>query len=103
MSKAVPGHVFICYSWEDGAAADELRSLLEAAGIRVWRDTADLWPGEDWRAARRRAISGDALVFLACFSRASSARRKSHQTEELLLATDELRKRRPDQPWLIPV
>ena len=48
--------------------------LLEAAGIPVWRDTADLWPGEDWRMNIRRAITDNALVFIACFSLVSLAR-----------------------------
>ena len=34
----------------------------------MWRDTADLWPGEDWRAKIRQAIICNALVFIACFS-----------------------------------
>jgi hypothetical protein len=51
----------------------------------------------------RKAITSNALVFIACFSRASVARRVSYQSEELILAIDQLRLRRPDQPWLIPV
>jgi len=69
----------------------------------VWRDTASLWPGEDWRARIRDAITRDALVFIACFSSHSVARRRSYQNEELRLAIDQLRLRRPDDPWLIPV
>jgi hypothetical protein len=79
-----------------------LQNILENAGVRVWRDT-DLWPGEDWRAEIRRAIIDDALVFIACFSRKSLARNKSYQNEELTLAIAEMRLRRPDQRWLIPV
>jgi hypothetical protein len=69
----------------------------------VWRDTADLWPGEDWRAKIRQAITGNALVFIACFSRKAVERSKTYQREELLLGIDQLRLRRPDVPWLIPV
>jgi hypothetical protein len=69
----------------------------------VWRDTAALWPGEDWRAKIRQAITADALVFVACYSRASLKRRRSYQNEELVLAIEQLRQRRPDDPWLIPV
>jgi hypothetical protein len=83
--------------------ADCAQRTLEAAGIRVWRDTADLWPGEDWRTRIRAAISSDALVFLACFSSNSLARDKSYQNEELVLAIEQLRQRPPEQPWLIPV
>lgn len=69
----------------------------------MWRDTADLWPGEDWRMKIRHAITDNALVFIACFSSQSAARTKSYQNEELALAVDQLRLRRPDDPWLIPV
>jgi hypothetical protein len=98
-----PGHAFISYVREDSARVDRLQRTLEAAGIRVWRDTADLWPGEDWRMKIRHAITDNALVFIACFSLNSLAREKSYQNEELALAIDQLRLRRPDVPWLIPV
>lgn len=97
------GHVFISYVREDSRRVDRLQRKLEAAGIPVWRDTADLWPGEDWRAKIRRAITDNALVFVACFSRASLARSKSYQNEELILAIEQLRLRSPENPWLIPV
>lgn len=60
-------------------------------------------PGEDWCVKIREAITGDTLVFIACFSRRSVARRKSYQNEEILLAVGQLRLRKPDDPWLIPV
>jgi peptide/nickel transport system substrate-binding protein len=100
---APTGHVFISYVREDSRHVDALQRILQAAGIRVWRDTADLWPGEDWRTKIRRAITSDALVFIACFSRRSTARRKSYQNEELNLAIEELRQRPEDQPWFVPV
>lgn len=80
-----------------------LQRTLEAAGVQVWRDRANLWPGENWRVKIRDAITHDALVFTACFSSHSAARQKSYQNEELMLAIDQLRLRRPDDPWLIPV
>jgi TIR domain len=98
-----PGHAFISYVREDSAEIDVLQRALEASGVRVWRDTDDLWPGEDWRAKVRDAITQDALVFIACFSSRSVARPTSYQYEELLLAVDQLRSRRPGHPWLIPV
>jgi DNA-binding Lrp family transcriptional regulator len=97
------GHAFISYVREDSLQVDQLQGALEAAGISVWRDTADLWPGEDWRRKIRRAITDNALVFIACFSSRSAARAKSYQYEELNLAIDQLRLRPPDVPWLIPV
>jgi hypothetical protein len=97
------GHAFISYVREDSDCVDELQRTLEAAGVPVWRDTADLWPGQDWREMIRRAITDNALVFIACFSRQSVARKKSYQNEEFVLAVDQLRQRQPDTPWLIPV
>jgi TIR domain len=99
----VQGHAFISYVREDSGEVDMLQRALEAAGVPVWRDTANLWPGEDWRAKIRGAITHDALVFIACFSSHSAARRTSYQNEELLLAIDQMRLRRPGEPWLIPV
>jgi hypothetical protein len=97
------GHAFISYVREDSDRVDQLEQSFVAAGIPVWRDTSDLWPGEDWRAKIRRAITDNTLVFIACFSRTSLAREKSYQNEELNLAIDQLRLRRPNDPWLIPV
>jgi hypothetical protein len=97
------GHVFISYVREDARDVDKLQLVLEAAGVRVWRDTADLWPGEDWRSKIKQAITHDALVFLACFSTRSLARKVSYQNEELALAIDQMRLRSPQEPWLIPV
>lgn len=98
-----PGHVFISYAREDSLLVDELQQLLEAAGIRVWRDTADLWPGEDWQEKIRNAISDGSLVFIACFSGRSVARGVSYQNEELIQAVEQQRLRRPGVSWLIPV
>jgi tetratricopeptide (TPR) repeat protein len=97
------GHAFISYVREDSHQIDRLQQTLQAAGIPVWRDTADLWPGEDWRVKIRRAIADNALIFIACFSKASLSRSKSYQNEELVLAIEQLRMRPPDYPWLIPV
>ena len=97
------GHVFISYVREDSDEVDRLQQVLEDVGVRVWRDTRDLWPGEDWRAKIQDAITRDALVFVACFSRRSVAREKSYQNEELTLAVEQMRLRPPGRVWLIPV
>lgn len=103
MASADEGNAFISYVREDAERVDRLQHILESAGVKVWRDSADLWPGEDWRARIREAITRKALAFIACFSESSEQRELSGQNEELVLAVDQLRLRRPDQPWLIPV
>lgn len=103
MSASSGHHAFISYVREDKEPVDRIQRILEAAGVPVWRDTEDLWPGEDWKAKIRDAITNNALVFIACFSENSQARERTFQNEELVLAIDQLRLRRPNQPWLIPV
>jgi hypothetical protein len=97
------GHAFISYAREDSRRVDALQQTLQAVGVPVWRDTADLWPGEDWRMKIRHAITEHALVFIACFSQASISRVKGYYNEELVLAIEQLRLRPLDNPWLIPV
>jgi hypothetical protein len=98
------GRAFISYVREDSDNVDRLQQIIEAAGVNVWRDTADLWPGEDWRTKIRQAITDNTLVYIACFSSNSLARTRSYQNEELALAVEQMRLRRTDSsPWLIPV
>lgn len=97
------GHAFISYASADSPLVDGLQERLKAAGVHVWRDTSDLSPGQDRRTAIRRAITSDAFVFLACFSLQGLTQATTRQNEELTLAIDQMRVRRPDQPWLIPV
>src|SRR5690348_1223165 len=97
------GHAFLSYVREDSHYVDWLQGIFEAAGIPVWRDTKDLWPGEDWRIKIKHAITSNSLVFIVCFSSKSTARKRSYQYEEINLAVEELRQRRPDVIWLIPV
>jgi hypothetical protein len=99
----VQQHAFISYVHEDKDEVDRVQRILEAAGIPVWRDTGDLWPGEDWKQKIQEAITRNALVFIACFSATSVAKPKTFQNEELVLAIEQFRLRNPSEPWLIPV
>lgn len=102
-SHKVTGHAFISYVRDDAREGEELQRTLEAAGIPVWRDATNLWPGQDWRVTIRKAITAHSLVFVACFSNRSLRRSQSYQNEELVLAIEQIRLRRPETPWLIPV
>jgi hypothetical protein len=95
--------VFISYVREDVSAVEYVCGLLTATGIPYWRDRTSLGPGMEWKRVIREAISADVLVFLACFSRQSQARRTSYMNEELTLAVDQFRLRPPGATWLIPV
>lgn len=96
-------HAFISYVHEDKAKVDRLQEALEAAGVSVWRDTKDLWPGQNWQDQIRAAIKSDSLAFIACFSDQSTAKEKSYQNAELALAAEEYTLRPPSTDWLVPV
>ena len=72
---------FLPYAQVDKPGSTSLSRSLSMPAVR--RDIRDLQPGEDWELSIRWAIGEDALVFLACFSRAGLARPKSYQYEEL--------------------
>lgn len=96
-------HAFISYVHEDAERVDQLQNALEAAGVKVWRDRDNLFPGSDWKTEIRNAITQGSLAFIACFSAASAAREVSYQFEELVLATEQYRLRPPARSWLFPV
>jgi transcriptional regulator with XRE-family HTH domain len=97
------GFAFISYVREDRERVDRLQIALEQAGIKVWRDTANLWPGQDWKSEIRNAILKGSLAFIACFSENSSLKGVTYQNEELILAAEQMRLRAPGRAWLIPV
>lgn len=100
MSEQQQRHVFLSYMHEDTKAVDELQRALEAAGLAVWRDVDQLFPGQDWQQKIREAIQRNTLAFVACFSSAWKARETSHQFVELTIAMEEYRKRPPGAEWL---
>ncbi|MFC1474280.1 TIR domain-containing protein [Rhodococcus qingshengii] len=98
-----PGHVFISYVREDSSLADELKALLEAEGFSVWMDRTSIAAGSRWESEIKKAITGNSLAFVACYSKNGKAKKVNGQNQELDLATAELRKRRPDTMWLFNV
>jgi TIR domain len=81
----------------------QLQEALESAGIPVWRDVKDLWPGEVWKRRLHDELAKNSLAFIPCFSRSLSRRSRSTMFEELTWAAEEYRKRNPDVPWIFPV
>jgi hypothetical protein len=102
-NSQVEKHAFISYVHEDAERVDQLQGALEGAGVKVWRDKDNLFPGSDWKTEIRKAITQGSLAFIACFSAASAARDTSYQFEELVLATEQYRLRAPAKSWLFPV
>jgi TIR domain len=77
--------------------------VLQAASIPVWKDTENLWPGEDWRQKIREAVEDGSLAFIACFSTNSVQKAKTYMNAELRLAVDQIRLMKPGQVRLLPV
>ena len=103
MTGAYVKHAFVSYVREDIDAVNQLVSVLHAASIPVWKDTENLWPGEDWQQKIREAIENGSLAFIACFSRSSTQKAKSYMNAEMNLAVDQIRLMRPGHIWLLPV
>jgi hypothetical protein len=103
MSDAAIQHAFVSYVREDADAVDQLVSALQAASIPVWKDTENLWPGEDWQQKIREAIEDGSLAFIACFSTSSVQKAKTYMNAELNLAVEQIRLMRPGHVWLLPV
>ena len=98
-----PGpHAFLSYVSEDAEIVKRLLDGLTARGIKVWFDRNDISPGDRWKNAIRTAIK-EGSFFLACFSQEYSRRPTTYMNEELTLAIEELRRRRSDLSWFIPI
>lgn len=103
MPDAPIQHAFISYVHEDVDAVNQLASVLQAASIPVWKDTENLWVGEDWQQKIREAIESGSLAFIACFSSNSVSKSKTYMNAELNLAVDQIRLMPPGRVWFIPV
>lgn len=102
MIQSRPSHVFVSYVRENRAIVDRLCDALSARGVKVWLDRNQIAPGTRWRDATRTAIR-HGQHFIACFSKEYASRARTYMNEELILAIDELRQRKTDRAWFIPV
>ncbi len=76
MNSGNPG-VFISYAREDLQAAQKLEKILQAEGLRVWRDQESIYAGEQWPKAIGQAIENE-NIFLLLWSKHSA---ESHFVE----------------------
>jgi hypothetical protein len=95
-------HVFISYVRENADQVDRLAEAFRNAGVDAWLDRDKIKPGQRWRAVIRSAIR-EGEFFIACFSRESAARDRTHMNEDLLYAIEELRLRPSERAWFLPV
>ncbi len=93
--------VSVCYVREDLQQVARLVDDLQKAGVDVWWDKR-IPGGVRWKDKIRQHIR-DGNFFVACFSDEYWARSATYMNEELIVACEELRLRRRDTAWFIPV
>ena len=94
--------VFISYLKENVELIEKLVEGLEIHGVDVWIDYKSLKPGVRWKDAIGKEIkTGD--YFIACFSQEYHNKSKSYMNEELIIALEEIRLRKIDDVWFIPI
>jgi hypothetical protein len=95
-------HVFLSHVREDAKRVERLAADLRQRGIESWIDRHRIKPGQRWEIAIEEAIRAGSF-FIACFSRASLRRARSHMNEELHVASKEVRRRQFNTSWFIPL
>jgi hypothetical protein len=49
-------NAFLSYTRRDGAFVDMFGADLQKAGVRIWRDTEQIQPGQQWQRANEDAL-----------------------------------------------
>jgi TolB-like protein/tetratricopeptide (TPR) repeat protein len=97
-----PKAVFLSYASQDAEAVQRVRDGLQAAGIEVWFDQAELKGGDAWDAAIRKRIK-DCALFVPVVSAATNARDEGYFRLEWKLAVDRSHLMAEDKAFLLPV
>ena len=72
-------HVFISYDHVDGEFAGELTSRIHGAGLAVWKDSASLHAGDDWRARIDAAIKAAFALIVVITPHATASEYVSYE------------------------
>ncbi|EDY21873.1 hypothetical protein CfE428DRAFT_1119 [Chthoniobacter flavus Ellin428] len=80
--------IFISYSTEDRAVADNLCEALEATGLTCWIAPRNIEPGSSWTASIMNAIS-ECRIMILIFS--SKSNESDHVVREILHAVEKRR------------
>jgi hypothetical protein len=97
------GGVFLSYAREDADYARELRSGLEAAGIKVWFDQDSLRSGDSFHPRIEQCISRDCKCFIAIVSRTTEQRHEGYFRREWNLAVDRDKGIHHTKRFILPV
>lgn len=96
-----PINIFISYAKEDSVLVEKIYNELETAGFKVWKDTHELLPGENWELEIKKNLSNCNFVVL-CLSQLSVS--KIGYFQEEIKTVLKLQRRRPSgKVFCIPV
>ncbi|CAB3808299.1 hypothetical protein LMG28614_06767 [Paraburkholderia ultramafica] len=93
--------VFLSYAKEDGAIVKEFHDHLKAMGLDPWMDQERLLPGQPWEREIDRALKEANVVIL--FMSPRSVKKRSFVTREANTAIANLRYKKADDIYVIPV
>lgn len=93
--------VFLSYAKEDSAIVKEFHDHLKAMGLDPWMDQERLLPGQSWEREIDRALKEANVVIL--FMSPRSVKKRSFVTREANTAVGNLRYKKADDIYIIPV
>lgn len=93
--------VFLSYAKEDSAVVKEFHDYLKTMGLYPWMDQEQLLPGQSWEREIDRALKEANVVIL--FMSPRSVKKRSFVTREANAAIDNLRYKKADDIYIIPV
>jgi TIR domain-containing protein len=96
------GAIFLSYASDDLAAAERIKTALEAAGVEVWFDKRRLEAGDDWDQKIRRNVDNCSL-FVPIVSRATESRLEGYFRREWARAVDRALGIAEEVPFIVPV
>lgn len=93
--------VFLSYAKEDGAIVKEFHDHLKAIGLDPWMDQERILPGQPWEREIERALKDANVVLL--FMSPRSVNKRSFVTREANTAIANLRNKKSDDIYIIPI
>jgi TIR domain-containing protein len=99
-SKRTP-NTFLCYAHSDRITVHHLYTRLLENGIKVWLDSENLQPGQDWQYEIRRVILKCDVV-LVCLSREFN-KQHGYRYEELKIALEKAKLLEEERIFVIPI
>jgi hypothetical protein len=99
--KGIDLKVFLSYAKEDGAPVKEFYDHLKTMGLDPWMDQERILPGQSWEIEIDRGLKEANVVIL--FMSPRSVKKRSFVTREANTAIANLRYKKADDIYIIPV